>query len=413
MRFRLLSVVSTLGTLGLASFLCACSGSDGVMGPQGEPGAAGPAGSAGPAGATGPAGAQGPQGPSTSPDAGAAVAPPAVYTLSNDATSNAIYVYDRAADGTLTPRDAYATGGRGTGAGLGDQGALAWSESKKLFFAVNAGDSSISMLALRDDGSLSLLSKIASGGVDPISVTVSGDVVYAVNAGDATHPANISGFHVEEAGLIPIDGSTQALSAASPGPAQISFTPDGKLLVVTEKATNKIDTFVVTGGVAGAAHVHTSSGTTPFGFAFGAGGQLIVSEAFGGADAASATSSYALSATDGALTAVSSSIGSGQSAACWVAVAGAHAYVANAKSDNVTSYGVGASGALTLVGNGANGATAAGPVDMAVTSGADFLYVLDGKAHAVTAFAIAADGTLTKKPDLTGVPVTAVGLVAR
>lgn len=411
MRFSALSVLSALGTIGLASTLAACSASDGAAGAQGEPGAAGPAG---PAGATGAAGAQGPQGPGgAASDGGSAAAPSAVYTLSNDSTSNAIYVYDRAADGTLTPRDAYATGGRGTGAGLGDQGALAWSPSKKLFFAVNAGDSSISMLALRSDGSLSLISKIASGGVDPVSVTVNGDYVYAVNTGDATHPANVSGFQIAEAGLLPVEGSTQALSAASPGPAQISFTPDGKLLVVTEKGTNQIDTFVVTGGVAGTAHVHASAGMTPFGFAFGAGGQLIVSEAFAGADAASATSSYSLSPTDGALTPVSSSVASGQSAACWVAVAGTHAYVANAKSDNVTSYGVGANGALTLVGNGANGATAGGPVDMAVTSGGDFLYVLDGKAHAISAFAVGADGALAKKPDLTGVPATAVGLVAR
>src|SRR6185437_17086108 len=42
--------------------------------------------------------------------------PGAVYTLTNQAASNAVAVFTRGADGTLTPGGSVATGGTGTGA---------------------------------------------------------------------------------------------------------------------------------------------------------------------------------------------------------------------------------------------------------------------------------------------------------
>lgn len=132
------------------------AGSQGPAGPAGEAGAPGTAGASGMQGPAGPAGPAGPQGPAA--DAGQ---PPfgGVYTQSNDATYNEVFVYNRASDGTLEPHGAYATGGRGTGAGLGSQGALAYSSGAHAVFAVNAGDSSVSMMAIEPDGSLSLVSK--------------------------------------------------------------------------------------------------------------------------------------------------------------------------------------------------------------------------------------------------------------
>jgi 6-phosphogluconolactonase (cycloisomerase 2 family) len=322
-------------------------------------------------------------------------------------------VYTRAADGALTPRDSYATGGRGSASGLGDQGALVFDAASNLFFAVNAGDDSISMLSLKTDGSLTLVSKIGSGGVKPVSVTVSGNVVYVLNSGSATSPANISGFRASTGGLTRIESSTQPLSADTPAPAQIQFTPDGKLLVVTEKATSMIDTYPVTAGVAGAPTFQPSVGSTPFGFAFSAGKQLLVSEAFGGADGAGAASSYTI-AVDGTLTAASSSVGTTQSAPCWVTVAANHAFVTNTKSNTISAYTIAANGALSVIGGGGVSApTGMGPIDADVTDGNDVLYTLNAKDHSFGVYAIGAEGTLTKRPDFTGLPEFAVGLVAR
>ncbi|HEY1815473.1 MAG TPA: beta-propeller fold lactonase family protein [Kofleriaceae bacterium] len=388
-----LAVVLGAGTV-------ACTGD---MGADGAEGPAGPMGSAGPTG---------PQG------SGVVTAPlpaGAVYTMSDDATANQVFAFQRATDGTLVPLDVYATGGRGAANLKGtDQGSLAYSATKQLLFAVNAGDNSLTTFEMHADGTLALLSIVDSGGIDPISVTASGDYVYVVNAGSTTPEvaANIAGFQIQSGGLTAVTGSTQALSAANPGPAEISFNGDGSLLVVTEKGTNKIDTYVVTGGVAGAANVQASSGATPFGFAFSAGGELVVSEAGGGPNGTSATSSYTASSA-GVLTAISNSVPSSQTAACWLIVVGMQAVVANAHSNDLSMYAIAADGALTLSGSGSSATTGAAPLDMAATAGGDFLYVIDAGAASLSSYAIAADGSLTKQPDFAGLPATAVGLVAR
>ncbi len=92
------------------------------------------------------------------------------------------------------------------------------------------------------------------------------------------------------------------------------------MLVVTEKATNQIVTYQIDhSGLPGDPQVQASAGQTPFGFAFGRRDQLFVSEAFGGAADQSAVSSYEVD-DDGSLHTVSASIGTNQTAACWVVV---------------------------------------------------------------------------------------------
>jgi 6-phosphogluconolactonase len=401
--------------------LVACSGSDGAAGPAGANGSAGATGPAGATGAAGAAGAAGEAGaPGPAGDAGATgpigpdQPPAAVYTLSNDASSNEVVVYARASDGNLTLSGSYATGGQGLGAGLGSQGGLVFQPSTGLFFAVNAGDNSISMLSLNEDGSLTMLSHVPSGGSVPDTITVSGDTVYVANEGVAgMSSANISGFKVTGATLAPIASSTQALSAANPIPVDISFTPDGTLLVVTEKATNMIDTFSVTAGVAGTAKVQASVGETPFGFAFDAAGHLIVSEAVGGTAFLSSVTSYSVAA-DGTLTPITSSLATGQSSACWLTVAANWSYVANTGSADLTALGVSATGAVSLLtATGDSAPSGHGSIDVAATPDNGFLYSLSATDHTITILNIQADGTLVAQPALAGVPLHAAGLVAR
>jgi hypothetical protein len=52
----------------------------------------------------------------------------AVFALTNAPSGNAVVAYSRAADGVLTFAGSYATGGNGTGAGLGSQGAVVVSD---------------------------------------------------------------------------------------------------------------------------------------------------------------------------------------------------------------------------------------------------------------------------------------------
>src|SRR2546428_1752114 len=97
--------------------------------------------------------------------------PGAVYTITNQLAGNAVAVFARSADGTLTPAGSFATGGTGTGVGLGSQGAVTLSGDGRLLFAVNAGSNDLSVFGVRPNG-LSLLSRTASGGALPTSVTV-------------------------------------------------------------------------------------------------------------------------------------------------------------------------------------------------------------------------------------------------
>ena len=96
--------------------------------------------------------------------------PGAVYTMSNGAERNAILIFDRLSDGRLVRAGAVATGGTGTGAGLGNQGGVVLTGNEKWLLAVNAGSNSISVLQVRRRG-LRLVDVEPSGGVRPISVT--------------------------------------------------------------------------------------------------------------------------------------------------------------------------------------------------------------------------------------------------
>ena len=186
-----------------------------------------------------------------------------MYTLNNQVSGNSVMEYERAGDGTLTFIASYPTGGTGTGGGLGNQGALILGDDDQILLAVNPGSNSISSFKVTGNG-LSLQSTVSSGGLRPVSITQSDDIVFVLNAGGS---GNISGFKLDNDELVPIANSTRPLSSAAAGAAQISFVDEGKVVVVTEKATNKIITYTVNEwGIPGMMHSITSATPTPFGF---------------------------------------------------------------------------------------------------------------------------------------------------
>ena len=334
----------------------------------------------------------------------------AVYTLTNSPAGNAVKVFHRARNGSLSPGGEFATGGTGTGGGLGNQEAVVLDDGR--LFAVNPGSDSISAFAVRD-GALRLVDTIGSGGDQPISLTVDDHLLYVLNAGGA---GNISGFTVSRSGdLSALSGSTRPLSGSGTGPAQVSFDPEGELLVVTEKNTNLIDIYEVRrhGRVSGPS-THPSSGATPFGFGFDERDHLIVSEAFGGAPDASAVSSYEVD--DDQLEPITASAGTTETAACWIVVTddGRFTYTTNTGSGSISGYRVDRDGELTLLdADGRTGVTGAGPIDMALTRGSRFLYSLNSGDGTISGFRVGANGSLTLVGGATGVPSGATGLASR
>ena len=335
-----------------------------------------------------------------------------VYIMSNSASGNQVIVYSRAADGALTWKANYATKGLGSNGLTGsNQGGLVLSEDGRWLIVVNAGSNDISVFNVNQKG-LTLTDKANSQGTMPISVTVQGNVVYVLNAGGTESTGNIAGFHLNDRQLSAISGSVQPLSGVT-APAEISFNPTGKVLVVTEKSTSKIDIFLVNNeGVASAPNIQSSSGGTPFGFDFTPSGTLIVSEAAGGPSGTSAVSSYTIS-DSGSLTTLSASVPDTQQAACWLVVTGNGqlAYTANAHSTTISSYTIGSNGKISLLNTKA--ATVGGTdLDMALARNSRFLYVFDNGDHAIVAYEVHADGSLTWLQTTSGIPAGADGLAA-
>jgi 6-phosphogluconolactonase (cycloisomerase 2 family) len=337
-----------------------------------------------------------------------------VFTSSNDVAGNQLLAYGRNADGSLTLQAMLPTGGQGSGAGLGSQGAVTLSRDGRHLFVVNAQSNTLSTFALRSKG-LELMSVVDSGGLHPISVTENDGVVYVLNDQGA---GNIAGFRNVGGKLRPIDGSVRGLSVAGgAAPAQVGFSEDGGALIVTEKATNTLDTYRVSrDGSASEPVVTASAGLTPFGFAFNRNNRLVVTEAAGGAQGASTVSSYRVQGRDPIrLTTVSAAVPDTQSAACWVSTTpdGRYAFVANAGSSSISSYGIAVNGRLSLI-DAVAGQTGSGsaPADTAVSFDGRHLYVRNGRTFTISAFDIGDDGALSEAPFTPGLPATAVGLAA-
>jgi len=344
--------------------------------------------------------------------------PRSVYTMDNASSGNSVLAFQRAANGSLIPAGSFATGGTGTGGGLGNQGAVLLTHDGRWLFACNAGSHEISVFAVRPDGLL-LTDKVGSGGRRPLSLTLHRNLLYVLNAGGAVGDAdNITGFEFQAGKLFAISGSTRALSAGSTGPAQVSFTGDGEVLVVTEKATGIIDTFTIgEDGLAGGHKMFASPVPTPFGFAVGRGGRIFVSEANGGTANAGAIGSFEVS-DNGDLAAISSAVATMQSAACWVVLTrNEHfAYASNTGSGTISGYHVNADGTLQLLDtNGITGTTGSGstPIDLALTRDSLYLYSLNSGNGTISAFLVNADGSLQTLSALSGLPAGANGLAAR
>jgi len=211
--------------------------------------------------------------------------------------------------------------------------------------------------------------------------------------------------------LVHLVGSERSLpGGAGSSPAEVAFAPDGDTLVVTEKTTNKIDTWRVNDkGYAEDGMVADSSGATPFGFDFGRGGVVVVSEAGPGA-----VSSYEVEDEE-PLELLTASLSDTQKADCWVVVTrGRFAFTTNTGSGSISSYQIVRDGYLTLRNPvAANTGKGTAPVDMALSADGRFLYAREATQGVVDGFRVGRDGSLTLVTSAKGVPAGAQGVAAR
>jgi 6-phosphogluconolactonase len=326
-----------------------------------------------------------------------------VYTETNSATGNAVLAYARANDGTLSWLGSFPTGGTGTGGALATQGEVVFAGNGKWLLAVNAGSNDVSLFRVGEDGMLTLKDRENAGGTDPVSVTAIDNLVYVLDAGG---PGNIAGFRLDDGKLHWIAGSNRPLSGGATNPAEVAFSTNGHFLIVTERATNMLDTYRVSDGVAGAPVSTASSGPVPYGFAFDLRNHPIVSEA-----ANSTLSSYRLS--NAGATVISASVPTGGTAACWVAVTpnGRWAFDTNAHGGTISSFSIAHDGSIALVQSvAASTGTGSGPLDLGVSSNGRFMYVNESGAHMLGGYRIGSGGSLTALSGAPTLPAGASGL---
>jgi len=330
-----------------------------------------------------------------------------VYIESNDASANSIIMYKQNADGKLSWISETTSGGNGSGAGLGSEGAITINEDHTWLVAVNAGSNSVSSFKIKNDGSLELKHTASSGGTLPISVCVHNNLVYVVNS----TTANVSGFMLGSNGsLTKIDGAEKNLSDITAGPAQISFNPWGNGLLVTKKNTNKISSFAINAsGAITDANYTNAVGQTPFGFALSRNKYMIVTNAFGGAANQSSCTSYQNLYSD--VIDINGSVGNHQSAACWAATTkfGRYAFVANTGSNNLNAYYVSGSGAIYYL-PWSQMPAGSKPADLTVSANNVYVYNINGGDHTITEFKRSALGRLEAMGTITSIPQYAAGI---
>jgi len=331
--------------------------------------------------------------------------------MTNNRRVNEIVVYGRDSQGRLQENGRVLTGGRGSGGGidpLSSQDSLLLGQEGRSLFAVNAGSSQISRFRI-EGLEIELVDVVGSRGAMPISLTSHEDLLYVLNSGSRP---NIHGFRLHE------DGSLRRLtrskrflasdisaSGRAESPVQVSFSPDGAWLVVTDLETDEIQVFAVgeDGRPADDATRWPSVGGGPFGFDFDSRGHLLVSELFGssprGTARGGAVSSYSVSA-DGALELLSRSVDNFQAATCWLVSDGRRsAFTSNTASGTLSRYKVRNNGRLRLRGNNGvefrfSGAPAALPIDLAVTPDGRFFYSLNTGRGTIGMFRVRPNGKL-------------------
>jgi 6-phosphogluconolactonase len=333
----------------------------------------------------------------------------AIFVQTNEAGRNQVLVFRRDGDGQLAPPATADTGGAGDGwAHLASQGSVLVTADGRHLLVANAGSDELSLFAL--DAEPTLLQVVPSRGRAPKSVAEHGGLVYVLNAGSPS----LAGFRLEDDRLVPIEASLRELPGDA-DPAQVGFSPDGSTLVVTQRGADEIALFGVGDeGLLREPSMVPSAGRTPYGFAFGAGGTLVVTEAFGAAKGKAAVSSYRI--REGRAEPISRSIGNGRSEICWAVASGdgRYAYATNFADGAVSRYSIADDGSITLddavAGRAVEGRT--GLRDAYLTADGRFLYAIDADARRIFGWAVAESG-LEPLGSWEGVPATVAGLAAR
>jgi len=335
----------------------------------------------------------------------------AVYVQTN-AAPNEVIAFRRAGDGSLDLMGSVATGGDGDGSPhLPSQGCVMLTRDGRHLLVTNAASDDLSVFSVAADGSIELRDRVRTGAT-PKSVAEHDGLVVVLNTGEP----GLASFRLDaDGGIVPVEGGDQALAASDADPAQVGFSPDGAMIVATERGTDSIETYeVAPDGTLGASRTIASQGPTPYGFAFTSDGALVVTEAFRAEKGAAAASSYAIA--DGSLVPRTASVGNGRSEICWAVVTpdDRFAFTTNFADGAVSRFAIATDGSLSL--EDATGGIAVegmpGLRDEGLSNDGRFLYAIDADGGKIYGWSVDAEGSLEPIGSWDGVPETVAGLAA-
>jgi hypothetical protein len=244
-----------------------------------------------------------------------------VVTMTNDATSNQIKVYD--ADSHLLLQT-LSTHGKG---GVGGNARGIRQLDGRLVAVVNNGSGSVALF--RRDGDALKFDKVIQTTSAPVSVDFGNDHVYVAGA------TTVDSFVLREGSLAWLDGTTDLALAGggtppAGGTAQVGVIDDRQVLVTLKTDPNPGTVDIVAlhrGRVIGSAPIAVPApdGTlTPFGFATYRDGTALITLAHSNQDGLFRNGSF------------TSVVAAGQAASCWMTRAGKYVFVANTGSGSIS-----------------------------------------------------------------------------
>lgn len=317
----------------------------------------------------------------------------AVFVMTNSNSGNQILRFGRKANGSLVSLGSTHTGGRGSGGTvdpLGSQNSLLLTQDRGFLLAVNSASGTISSFEV-EGSDLELRDVASSGGSAPNAIAQWGDLVYVLNvAGNS----NVTGFHLIDGRLVRIPGAVGYLSTAVSGGSSVSFTPDGKFLIVTERVTNRVDSFPVNAdGTLATPVVKADLSKGLFLLAISPGGIAVSLEPGSGIVTAS------MIGTDGTLTALSTAADT-DGGTCWNVFTpnGKYMYAADTAGDTISGFTLSGSGIIAPIGatnTAAHLTPGSKALDLAVSFDGNYLYSTNAGNGSVGIWTINADGTLT------------------
>lgn len=328
-----------------------------------------------------------------------------LYAQTNETVNSVVHML-RNTDGSISVKNRTASGGMGLNAlrpgaaapgpnSLVSQNSVIISTDKTLLFAVNGGDSSVSVFSIdQATGDLTLKKSTKLLGTTPSSLAYRNGFLYVMFQSGANQ---VGAYSVQADGSL-AQLSLQNLPVSGSIPTQVVVSPDGNFIVVSAgTGSNAVVSYPMNkDGSLGSPVTNTTGITTPFAGAFGSASIYVSSDV-----STRSLASYAFTSA-GVLNLIGS-VTSGEAAPCWLVITpnGKYVYVGNG-AGSISSYSVGAAGALTLV----NAKAAMEPSvlpgvnsvagDSWVSPDGKFLYSDYLGADKVVAYSIGTDGALVK-----------------